>query len=101
MEQVGQGQNVEMPRAILEKLDILARRPVAEMHEYELEWLLADLQGLVEMGKTFQRVREGLYILRRDRAMREVVAGAVPIEKTIKVHPLPGQALDFQQEMSN
>lgn len=76
-------------RSIMDEIAILYKRPVDDIHEFELEDIHESLRTIVELGKTQQRVREGYYELRKDRIRGEMLDGIVPLESSTILKKIP------------
>lgn len=95
------GEDVFMPRQILEKLAILNRRPINRINELDLEILLGDIQELVAGGTKLRENRQALYELRRENIKAQVVEGVKRIESHELMRHKPGEQLDFGQKLGN
>lgn len=73
------GVDVQLPKAVVEELDVLGRRPLKDMSETELEGIFLRLQMLEEIGRTTVKVREAVYMLERERISGEILSDLKPI----------------------
>jgi phosphoglycolate phosphatase-like HAD superfamily hydrolase len=78
--QEASGVEVGLPKAVVEELDILGRRPLKDMSEAEIEGIYTRLKMLEEIGRTTVKVRESLYLLERERISNEILADLKPLE---------------------
>lgn len=74
------GLDVDLPKAVVEELDILGRRPLKDMNEVEVEGIFNRLQMLEEIGRKTVKAREALYLLERERISGEILDDLKPIE---------------------
>lgn len=99
--EMSKGNDVEMPRAIIERLSILFRRPLESISEFELEEILKDIVSIVAMGRTVVRVRENIYKLQRERILTECIDGAAKIESDPLLLAPVGEVLPFEKRLGN
>lgn len=95
------GADVEMPRKILEALDVLSKKPVSEMSIAEVQTLLGKIEDLEQLGKTKQKTIENLYHIEKQRKVKEIVeGGVVPLEQN-EILRKPGEKLTIKEQIGN
>jgi hypothetical protein len=95
------GEDVSMPQAILDKLEILSSRPLNEIPTQTLENILRDMAVLIEAGKkkleTFQAIEE----LRKSNALAEIGQKSKKLDEKDIIQAKPGEKLSRDQVMKN
>lgn len=99
--QEGTGVDVGLPKAVVEELDILGRRPLKDMNEVELEGIFLRLQMLEEIGRTTVKTREALYLLERERVSAEILSDLKPIEARAITHQKDFKPLTTKENVQN
>ena len=94
------GKDVDLPREILDRVAILARKPVDEVTEYELERVISDLGALVRLGRSKVKIRRSIVELQKERILKELIAGTTAIEKNEQVRRKPGEILDLRARIN-
>lgn len=84
------GQDMSVPQYVLNELTILGRKPAIDLTASELQGISDSIQQLADLGKTKLRAREALDESFKENAIKELVAGTVPIQTTQKAEALPG-----------
>lgn len=95
------GKPVTVPHRLLDRLSILARRPVKNIPELELERILDDLKEIIAAGAKYQQVRSSLYQLRKENITTALLKGTKPLERNEILYAKPGQSLDITQRLGN
>jgi len=95
------GEEIAMPQAILEKLEILTSRPLNEIPTQTLENVLRDMAVLIEAGKKklerFQEIEE----LRKQIALDELRAKSKKLDEKDIILAKPGETLTREQILKN
>ena len=95
------GEDVEMPQRILDRLAILARQQAEELDTGALENLIISLELMERLGK-LQRGREVELFKAEQRALQEdLVAVTRPLEKNPILEARPGEKLTIQKGLTN
>ena len=100
-EQRAAGKDVELPQAVLDKLDILNRRAVADVPTRHLYSVLEQVQLLTRLGKTKLDARKTLYAAEKDAILRQLIAGSTPLELRALHATKPGEKLSPQEVLEN
>ena len=98
------GQDMSVPQYVLNELTILGRKPAVDLSSTELQGISDSIQQLADLGKTKLRSREALDETFKENALKELVAGTVPIQTTEKAEALPGglgPELKTSQKLNN
>jgi len=78
------GEDVALPQAILDKLEILSRTPKENLSISKVQRITADLEMFDHLGRTKQRTKESLYDLEKEARQDELLETASPMNS--KVH---------------
>jgi len=83
------GENIELPRRVLEKLKILSRVPKNELTRSQVEGLQAEIELLGKLGKTKWSSKEALYDAEKADRQKTLLETATPINtKAAGVAPI-------------
>ena len=100
--ELAKGNDVEMPRKVLQTLETLNRKPFDQLTINELKGALAEIELLEEMGRSKLRVRQELWDLQKEKIITEVSEqGAEPIKNIPLIKPEIGERLTFTQKFKN
>lgn len=75
------GENVEMPQEVLDRMQILNRKPVKELSIEELEGLQETVENLEQQGGTLLRMRKLADERKKLNALKELLADTKPLVK--------------------
>lgn len=95
------GNDVEMPKKVLEALEILERKPLSEMSFVEVSLLNDKILAIEQLGKTKWRTLRSLYDIEKQRIKQELVENTFPIESREKIRPGIGENLTRDEKVKN
>lgn len=95
------GREVEMPEEILDKLQILQRKPLKEVTTQELEDLRDSIEDLEGLGKAKLRLRQMALERRKMQDLVKLKADSKPINLKEKIKGNIGERLNFVQNIQN
>lgn len=75
-----EGEDIYMPRQILERLDILSRIPKEQLTFSQIEGLQSQLDLLIQLGETRERTRQGLYDLKKASYKEKLKKSIITLE---------------------
>lgn len=96
------GKDVELPKAIIEKLKVLQQAEASSLSVDDLERLSEELTQLEQLGRTKQIAREAIYQAEKDRHLTTLISGTTPLERHAVMTREPGgPPLTRQQQAQN
>ena len=101
LRQIEAGREVEMPKEVLDKLEILQRKPFKEITTQELEDLRDSIDELERLGKTKLRLRQMAYERRKAEDLAKLKAGSKPIQSQEKIKKGIGEKLTTFEKLKN
>ena len=100
--EVEAGKDIEIPRRVLQSLELLNRTPYDQITLNQLTGLKAEMELLEELGKTKFRTREAIVELQKQKIFREIgEQGAEQITNIPLIRPAIGERLTLTQKARN
>jgi hypothetical protein len=93
MRELEAGRKVDMPSDVLDRLDILQRKPVDEITTKQLEGLRDKVEEMEQIGKTKLRLREAERERRMNQDLAQIMADSKPIQSVEKTKRGIGEKL--------
>ena len=98
---IKEGKEIEMPKEVLKQLDILERKPLAEISTEELEELSDTIDELERIGQAKLRLRQMAEEQRRQAALAEIRRDAKPLEEKESTRAQIGEKLNAGERLKN
>lgn len=95
------GEDVEVSSRIYEALQILNRKPFAEVNLRELQGVLAEAEILEALGVVALDNKKAMYDMEQDFITQELVKGTKALDSIPMLRPLQGENLNKSQKVRN
>ena len=96
------GNDIEIPKRILNSLELLNRTPFDEITINQLTGLKAEMELLETLGRTKQRTIENIWEIQKEKILEEVASqGSKPIQNIELIKPEIGERLTLTQKFKN
>jgi len=95
------GEDVEVPQEIADRLKILTRTPALDLHTGVLENLAFQLDSIERLGRIAEWGRREAFEAEKEMLKAELAAGTVAIEKHPKIQAAIGERLGVMDSLRN
>lgn len=99
--QIAQGKDVEIPKKLMSKLELLNKKGVEELSNKELQSMLDEVQKLEQLGQTKLRVRQELNTSKKAKDLQDIKADSSPVSSKEITKAVPGERLGAMETFKN
>ena len=99
--QIAAGKEIDMPKDVLDKLQILQRKPLKEITTQELENLRDSIEDLERLGQTKLRLRQMAIERRKAQDLAKLKESSKPIQSKDKIKAGIGEKLSPIEKLKN